>query len=61
MNIEFSFPITRMNGPFKVIGKASAMETAEENALWQYNSAIAHDGYGPVESLPSGTTRKEID
>jgi hypothetical protein len=60
MKIEFSFPCNRKHGPFKITGKASSMETAEENALWHYNKAIEHDGFAPVDSFPPGTTQKEI-
>ena len=58
MRIKYSFPCTTKHGPFTVVGTSSAMETAEENALWQYNSAIGHDGYSPVERFPKGTIAK---
>lgn len=61
MKIEYRFPCNSKHGPFTVVGTSTAMETAEENALWQYNSAIAHDGYSPVESFPKGTTQKVLE
>ncbi len=61
MKIKFSFPCNAKHGPFTVIGTATAMETAEENALWEYNSAIAHDGFSPVDCFPKGTTQKIIE
>jgi hypothetical protein len=59
--IEFSFPCNAKHGPFKIVGTASAMETAEENALWHYNQSIAHDGFSPVDVFPKGTTQKIIE
>lgn len=58
MRIEYRFPCTTKHGPFTVVGTSSAMETAEENALWHYNNAIAHDGHSPVDRFPKGTLAK---
>ncbi len=60
MKVEYSLPCTPKHGPFKIVGKSSAMETAEENALWSYNRTLEHDGSTPVDSFPKGTTAKEI-
>ena len=40
---------------FKTHGTASSMETAYDNALWQYNSSREHDGLRPVKRFPNGT------
>jgi hypothetical protein len=37
------------------------METAEENALWTYNSLREHDGQPPLKALPKGTTSQLLN
>jgi hypothetical protein len=54
-------PITRNVSPVTIYCKASAMETTEENALWDYNRIRAHDGLPPLESLPNGTTFEPVE
>ena len=61
MRIEYSFPATRSQGPCKIIGVSSPMESARENALWEYNSMRAHDGQPPLSELPKGTTSMRLD
>lgn len=56
MRVKYYIPTTDEQGPCTIIGTSSAMETAEENALWDYNDRRAHDGQLPLEELPRGTT-----
>ncbi len=58
MRIKYHFPCTAKHGPFTVFGTSSAMETAEENALWQYNKVLEHDGFSPMDHFPKGTIAK---
>ena len=51
----YAIPATATQGACTIVGTASLMETARENALWQYNDMRAHDGLDPVVSLPPGT------
>ena len=54
------FPVTKNMGSYSTVAKASPMETVEENALWDYNSARAHDGLPPLKVLPKGTKMTRI-
>jgi hypothetical protein len=58
--IEFAIPPTRRQGSCTIIGTSSLMETAYQNALWQYNSMRAHDGLPPVNRLPEGTCKGRV-
>jgi len=60
MKIEYSIPPTRDLGSCIIVGKESPMESARDNALWEYNSMRAHDGLPPISSLPWGTTSKRL-
>jgi hypothetical protein len=53
---ECKVPTTKNMSSFKTMCHATAMETKEENALWDYNHARGHDGLHPLEALPKGTT-----
>lgn len=61
MKVKFEIPMTPRQGPCSIIGKSSFLETAEENALWDYNSMREHDGQKPLRQLPPGTKRKVIE
>jgi hypothetical protein len=58
--VEFVIPPTREQGSCTIIGTSSLMETAYQNALWQYNSGRAHDGLTPVNRLPEGTRKGRV-
>lgn len=60
MYYKVNFPVTRDMGPYSTIAHESALETKEENALWDYNRARAHDGLAPFKQLPKGTTFQAI-
>ena len=51
----YAIPATATQGNCTITGTESLNETARQNALWQYNDGRAHDGLGPVSSLPPGT------
>ena len=61
MKVLYSIPVTIRMSPCKITGTSSEMETAYENALWEYNSMLARDGHNPVKSLPHGTTVKLLE
>jgi hypothetical protein len=54
-------PTTRLMSSFSTVCEANSQETKEENALWDYNNARAHDGLPPLEKLPAGTTFTPIN
>ena len=60
MQIEYTFPNTKDMSQCQIIGTSSSMESAKENALWEYNSMRAHDGLKPINFMPRGTTAKII-
>jgi hypothetical protein len=41
-------------------GSYSTIANSDSDALWDYNSARAHDGLPPIKSLPKGTKRERI-
>jgi hypothetical protein len=55
------FPPTRDMGSYKTTCSGSLMETHQENALWDYNSARAHDGLPPLSKCPAGTVFEPIE
>lgn len=59
--IKFDIPVTRDQGPCKIIGTESHSETAEENALWHYNRMREHDGQPPLSRLPEGTKATRVE
>lgn len=61
MKYLVKIPITHDMGPNSIIATPSYLESVEENALWHYNSARAHDGLKPLDELPEGTTIKLIE
>ena len=53
--IKFSVPPTREQGSHTGTCSASNGETLAASALWDYNSARAHDGLPPLSRMPAGT------
>lgn len=60
MKIEYHIPPTWSQGSCKIIGVSNCMESAYENALWEYNSMRAHDGQPPLGDLPRGTVERQL-
>jgi hypothetical protein len=48
-------PGTEEMSPYVSFATHSPMESLQENALWHYNSARAHDGLPPLSRMPYGT------
>ena len=48
-------PPTMEQGSYTTNVSGSTQAEARANALWDYNSARAHDGLPPVKRLPAGT------
>jgi len=61
MRIRYDIPPTRDQGNCRIVGVSSPMETARENALWEYNSMREHDGQPSVENLPRGTKSVRLE
>ena len=55
-----SVPPTVQMSSYKTNCRASNLESKEQNALWDYNSARAHDGLSPLPRMPTGTTYKAV-
>lgn len=55
MKYTVTVPPTAQMGSFKTVARSSRNESAAKNALWDYNSARAHDGLPPLSRMPSGT------
>lgn len=53
--IRFTVPATRQQGSHQGTASASRSETLAQSALWDYNSARAHDGLPPLSRMPAGT------
>ena len=53
--IKFTVPPTREMGSYTGHASASMTETLAASALWDYNSARAHDGLPPLSRMPAGT------
>ena len=54
-SITFTVPPTKEVGSYKGTCSASYGETLAASALWDYNSARAHDGLPPLSRMPAGT------
>ena len=54
-NTTFTVPPTRDQGSYIGGCSASYGETLAQSALWDYNSARAHDGLPPLSRMPAGT------
>ena len=53
--MKFTVPPTREMGSHTGTASASNGETLAASALWDYNSARAHDGLPPLSRMPAGT------
>lgn len=53
--IRFTVPPTAEMGSYSGNCSASYGETFRQCALWDYNSARAHDGLPPLSRMPAGT------
>ena len=53
--LKFTVPPTRNVGSYTGHASASNGETLAASALWDYNSARAHDGLAPLRRMPAGT------
>lgn len=61
MIVQYNIPATRDQGSYTAVGTSSYMESASENALWDYNRCREHDGLRPLKHFPRGTTSKRLD
>ncbi len=61
MRIKYRVPATNDMSPCTLIGTKHTMETAHENALWEYNRMRDHDGLPPLKRLPAGTTSEMLE
>lgn len=52
---RFTVPPTSEVGSYSGTCSASFGETLAQSALWDYNSARAHDGLQPLSRMPAGT------
>jgi hypothetical protein len=57
---RFTVPPTAEQGSHAGTCSSSSRETYRANALWDYNSARAHDGLPPVKRMPKGTKYTRI-
>ena len=53
--MKVTVPPTSKMGSFTGSAAPSYGETLAQSALWDYNSARAHDGLPPVSRMPAGT------
>jgi hypothetical protein len=63
MNYLVTVPPTAEQGSYKTTVSSSGKwgaETIAQKALWDYNSARAHDGLAPISRMPIGTTYAPI-
>jgi hypothetical protein len=58
-SITFTVPPTSEQGSYQGTASASYGETLAQSALWDYNSARAHDGLPPLSRMPAGTTYRK--
>lgn len=57
---RFTVPPTAKQGSHSGTCAANGSETYRANALWDYNSARAHDGLPPLARMPRGTRYERI-
>lgn len=57
---KVTVPPTNDQGSFTCRATSSYRETAQQNALWHYNSARAHDGQPPLTRMPAGTVYTRV-
>ena len=55
MHYTVTVPPTAQVGSYKTTVTSGRTETLAAQALWDYNSARAHDGLPPISRMPSGT------
>jgi hypothetical protein len=56
MRYKVTFPFMDDMGSYgPIFASSNTMETKEENALWDLNSARRHDGLPELKRLPAGT------
>ena len=58
MKIKVTVPPTMEQGSYSTIVDSSGRfgtESIAQKALWDYNSARAHDGLSPLKRMPKGT------
>jgi hypothetical protein len=60
MKYQFTVPPTYEMGSYSGTCSNNYTETYRKNALWDYNSARAHDGLPPLARMPSGTTYRAL-
>jgi hypothetical protein len=56
MKYTVKVPPTAQVGSYKTTVTSGRSETPAQQALWDYNSARAHDGLPPVSRMPAGTS-----
>ncbi len=61
-NFKITVPPTTEQGSYSTIVSAAGKfgMTAAQEALWDYNSARAHDGLPPLKRMPKGTKYQSI-
>lgn len=52
---RFTVPPTMEQGGYVGTCRSGYGETYRQHALWDYNSARAHDGLPPLSRMPKGT------
>ena len=60
MKYKVNVPPTAEQGSYTTIVKSGTNETINQQALWDYNSARAHDGLPSIKRMPNGTTYAAI-
>jgi hypothetical protein len=55
MHYKVTVPPAAEQGSYKTIVSSNYGESYRARALWDYNSARAHDGLPPVSRMPAGT------
>ncbi len=55
MKYKFRVPPTKEVGSYSGVCSDSNQQTHQQDALWSYNSARAHDGLLPIKKMPRGT------
>jgi hypothetical protein len=53
--VKFTVPPTREMGSYFGYASDAYAESLAQSALWDYNSARAHDGLPPLSRMPRGT------
>lgn len=60
MRYKFKVPVTEDVGTYNSTCDSNYGETYRKSALWDYNSARAHDGLEPLGRMPNGTVYTKI-